>query len=41
MEVDVWQSFGQRKRKSVKREMRFVGELMILRGQGPDGKDGY
>lgn len=32
---------GRGKGRVCKEEMRFVGELVILRGQGPDGEDGY
>lgn len=37
--MDVWQSFVQKKSGSVKRDMKFVGEPVILREQAPEGED--
>lgn len=32
---------GQRKSRNVRREIRFVGEYMLLREQEPEGEDEY
>lgn len=39
--MDVWPSFRQRKSRSVKREMRFVENRVILSEQKQEGVDEY